>query len=281
MIFNFDSYYTNGKMFKNCQDYSMHDNINNFAIISDGCSSSRNTDLGARILTYLASDKLKRGDFECQLPETCILLGLDITKSSKEILNCLNAPLESLDATLIGLKIYNEFNSKCFIVMYGDGYIVELNNYFPYKITKVEYDGNAPYYLSYWIDDKKNEAYKELSKSYNEDFLTKKITETSLLKTYTKNEKYNKLTIIDIDLLETSTSGIMIMSDGVDSFINYNTGDRICDVDMINQFTNFKNINGEFIKRRVRKVINELDKENIRNSDDVSIAGFIIPERWK
>ena len=55
-----DSYYTNGGLNKGCQDYALHDSgffPAPYIIVCDGCSSSRFTDVGARLLAH-ASKKV-------------------------------------------------------------------------------------------------------------------------------------------------------------------------------------------------------------------------------
>ncbi len=40
----------------------------------------------------------------------------------------------------------------------------------------------------------------------------------------------------------------------------------------------FKNVKGEFIKRRVNKMITNANKNGLNHSDDLGIAGFNIEE---
>ena len=54
-----DSYFTNGKVNKVCQDYVIHGETPvPYVILCDGCSSSKFTDVGARILAHSAKEAL-------------------------------------------------------------------------------------------------------------------------------------------------------------------------------------------------------------------------------
>jgi DNA-directed RNA polymerase delta subunit len=70
----------------------------------------------------------------------------------------------------------------------------------------------------------------------------------------------------------------LVMSDGTESFVNRETGERIHYQQILNEFSSFKNTNGEFIKRRVGRAIEDLVKTNIYNTDDISVAGFYFSE---
>jgi hypothetical protein len=71
---NCDSYFELGTNHEHCQDYVIHGCVNNYCFLigSDGCSSSAQSDVGARLLCHTAKAKLtemiKDGDFEKQQP---------------------------------------------------------------------------------------------------------------------------------------------------------------------------------------------------------------------
>jgi hypothetical protein len=154
---NTDTFIEIGKQHKICEDYIISGvKPVPFIILSDGCSSSKNTEMGARILCYLAKQYLdyrknklynlnykKMGNWIIHNAEmSARQLGLDTT---------------SLDATLIVSFLIEDMLS---IYIYGDGCIV-LRNDMDTVIKTIEFSDNAPYYLSYLVDDYRFGLYRE------------------------------------------------------------------------------------------------------------------------
>lgn len=259
---NVDHFLKMGTSHKICEDYIISGyNPVPFVILSDGCSSSKNTDIGARILTHLAKQYLKN--------EVNNLYYLNIDKMKNWIIYNAESIIKSmgledkscLDATLI---ISYSINDYMYVYMFGDGFLitVDLNNeiYF-YEIS---YKNNAPYYLSYQID------------TYTDSLYAKSDPEKSLL------NKFGRCNLEPFDspfvrkLKALNYKGIFIASDGLSSFIN-EKGEKYNIEKVLKEVTSFKNSNGEFIKRRMgskKGVINTLKEKGITHYDDISIGGF-------
>lgn len=270
-----DAYFTNGNVHKTCQDYALYGNDPiPYVIICDGCSSSRYTDVGARLIALSAKKILIEminndigHEFFIQVFEVHMLIEMSL------ILKILEIDKECMDSTLIVSFIrYGTIFTFCF----GDGQ--RLINYksMGYHLVTISYEGNAPYYLSYQMDVNKgrDKIFKEYAKA--KKFETR--NEEIIINGVIENQKtmYNEF-IIDKIPIE-GIKSYCIMSDGTESFVNRETGDRVDHRQISDLFTCFKNTNGEFIKRRVRRAIDDLAKENIYNTDDISVAGFYFTE---
>ncbi|MBF0227544.1 MAG: protein phosphatase 2C domain-containing protein [Desulfobacterales bacterium] len=248
-----DDFLKRGKTHFICEDYIISgiDPIP-YIILSDGCSSSKNTDTGSRILTFASRLYL----FEKGInPDTDYFeMGKCIINRSEHIAKLMGIELFSLDATLI---ISYLFENKVHIKIYGDGIIILLHNDGKVSFIKIDFEKNAPYYLSYLIDE-------DRKKIYDEAVLFKFIGEKK-----TKSQDKTEFVFSPSDY-----RSILIASDGVDSFID-KSGNK-CDLNMIlKEFTAFKNTNGYFIKRRAKRAIDEFEKSGIIHFDDIALGGFI------
>ena len=278
-----DPYFTNGKVNKVCQDYVIHGETPvPYVILCDGCSSSKFTDVGARILAHSAKEALnvlKPFDvlYTNHYQDYWDDFGSAAISFAKGSIKNLGLPNESLDATLM-VMFYIEEEDVLRCLTYGDGSIIFLKNNNPTTIYDFSYEGNAPYYLSYRIDPERRKLYENFSKEFNG--VTQKrhtIFMDGTTHPFCKSGAlYNRENIINCDLgAGKFFNGALLCSDGISSFVNFESTDRISIEDITREFTAFKNFNGEFIKRRIRRAMDDLCKKQIHNTDDVSIGGII------
>jgi hypothetical protein len=189
-------------------------------------------------------------------------------------LRVLEIPTECMDSTLIVSFIKDRIIHT---ICYGDGQrliIFKDNNYW---IKTISFDGNAPYYLAYQmgINYERNRIFKNYAKS-KDNYLTRYV-EVDLCGNIEKiPTKFDDFMIDQMPIKDIKS--YLVMSDGTESFVNRETGERIHYQQILNEFSSFKNTNGEFIKRRVGRAIEDLVKTNIYNTDDISVAGFYFSE---
>jgi hypothetical protein len=70
---------------------------------------------------------------------------------------------------------------------------------------------------------------------------------------------------------------VSIFSDGVKLFLkNESESNRYNYIELIKQLTDFKSLTGDFVKRRVRKVMSGLEKEGYLPMDDFSMATILV-----
>lgn len=256
-----------------CEDYSLAGEINNIpcAIISDGCSSAENTDIGSRILAWEAKFHMMSGLFPVDEG-----YGEKLINSAKEsAIQLLGNKLSThaLYSTLIvSYALDNTFHAKFF----GDGICAMINKE-KIHLTIVEYaNGNAPYYLSYLLSSEYRERFEE-------NFGHHQTISTIVIDR--KNNSVETETFIEIDEPYNHTikmpandwdAGI-IMSDGPQQYVN----DKMESISIFNvlmELLNFKNYNGIFIERRVNGFLKFCLKNGWRNLDDMSIAGIYLKE---
>ena len=131
---------------KSCQDYSIcseRDDPDPFLIICDGCGSSKNTDIGARLLAHSAKslfNDLRKN--KAPMDYQNFGFASIVKANSSSIL--LGIEDQCLDSTMI-FVFTNGFYIQAY--MYGDGYLFSTGKdgtiNFSYKVS---YKGNAPHY---------------------------------------------------------------------------------------------------------------------------------------
>ncbi|MCF8019875.1 MAG: protein phosphatase 2C domain-containing protein [Vallitaleaceae bacterium] len=264
-MINIDTFLKIGDSHKVCEDYVIQGSTPfPYIILSDGCSSSDNTEMGARILCHLAKQYLTyRGDN---------LYGLDYHKLGQWVIHNaeltarqLGLKVSSLDATLI---VSYEIDSVVYVHMYGDGVVVAKDRDGGIGVDFIEFTNNAPYYLTYLLDDFRDHIYhtNKNSKSLNAINPNGRTSNIELA--------YDHKVILKYETMSCPT--IFICSDGIQSFIKKDPSQRdIFPVEaIVPDMMAFKNTKGEFLKRRLKRALKTLNNDGIVHYDDLSIGAY-------
>lgn len=257
-----DKFLKIGKSHKVCEDYIIS-GIDPFPyiILTDGCSSSKYVDVGARILAHVTLSILKANQNQNATPENCPYLCEEIIEEASEAAKILDLPETSLDSTLIALwKTKDNIN----LVSIGDGlYVTKFEdnqaNYF-----QISYDNNYPFYLSYLLSESRMSSHKEKCGEFGRKTIDLKVPDNI------SSFKHNMMTSLSFP--PNPNTKIIISSDGLESFINIDTGIKTPTKEIIDKVMDFKNTTGEFLQRRMNRVIKDLEKERIYHDDDISIG---------
>lgn len=264
-MINIDSFLRIGDSHKVCEDYVVQGTKPNpFLIVSDGCSSSNNTEMGARILCHLAKQYIKyRGDD---------LYNLDYNKMGNWVIHNaeltarqLGLKISCLDATLI---VSYELDGVVYVYMYGDGVIVTKDVNGGIQVDFVEFTNNAPYYLTYLIDEFRDEIYHANQNSKSLNIINPDATTS-----------FDEIAYDAPVVLKYSTSAypnIFICSDGIQSFIKKDPSQRdiIPVQEIVPDMMAFKNVKGEFLKRRLKRALKTIEANGVVHYDDLSIGAY-------
>ena len=259
---NIDTFIEIGSQHKVCEDYiiSGRDPVP-YIILSDGCSTSNNTEMGARILCHLAKQFLlyNRDDLH---DFDSMKLGSWVIHNAEQTARQLGLSRSCLTATLI---VAYHLDNRLRIMMFGDGSFVTVGQQGGIEMLSVEYESNAPYYLVYEIDKFRHDLYDERSPA--------KFVNTI----YSDSSKNRDQFAYDHPLVYTINTTlnplVMIMSDGIDSFLHEATPQS--SEEIMPLFTNFKNTKGEFLKRRLNRQMKSFAKSGINHYDDLSVGAFL------
>lgn len=242
-----DSFYKQGNFHSVCQDYTIHNN--DIVIVSDGCSTAKNTDVGARLLAHCAQETLNMSYSDT----------IDYTDTVRKFLGL---PLESLCATLITAGITNNninvdaIGDFCMVSRKRVGGILDFFN--------LEFKSGAPYYLSYELDNQRETYLNNFGDSF---IINGEIQPKGFFDSYPDGVIRKEFTIADYDL-------VAIFSDGINSFQS-TTNNKIIPVsreEIAREILAFKGYAGNFVQRRCQKAFKEFEKLGYKHYDDFSVG---------
>jgi hypothetical protein len=266
------AHYTAGKP---CQDHSLSRSNGSVAcaIVSDGCSSGGNTDVGARILTLgtlqAIRDHAKARDGSLATAE------VSITARQQQIIGTAR-PILGLEPTdMLATCAYAYCTQEGALVrLHGDGVIAWKYRDGAISMRRYEWADNAPFYQSYEGAD-----LESFVGHHGGDIRAVRFTEEIFLrrtngdliaedsKSYTLKEGITgiSITISRADLEQMEFLGVF--TDGVAQI------DGVDWRDAVTEFLAFKNSPGEFAKRRIIRGIKDMERKGSKGPiDDISYA---------
>lgn len=295
---NSDTFFTGTKTHKVCEDYCRSGQFRwetsnlSYAILSDGCSSSPDTDVGARLLT-LATLKT--------LPFTAIALnsGLDgrFLQPSKILDYAVamldhtldpdrrpDAPaactlnLHCLDATLL---VACEVPTGVMVSVSGDGFVLARRHDGAAMVH--EFDcGGAPTYLSYLWEPERKAAYHVqfggkrtiTVRKHTFDPLTSMVVSVHNEWPFLGKADYagEASPFYTFHLPKTTYDLVLLCSDGIKSF---QTPDfqTVPVEEVLPHLLSFKSFAGEFVTRRMQSFLKYTDWQH---NDDLGVAGIYL-----
>jgi hypothetical protein len=266
-----DSYYTIGKLHLFCEDYVCQGELPfPYIILADGCSAALNSDLGARLLVLNARSLLSRfalsaGDEAEQIARHW-RLGRRIIRRAARQAQDLGLNEGVLDATLLIAWCDGE---TVYVHLYGDGCIVTRNADGAVAAIQVEYAENAPYYLSYLFDTERGALYREAIGDAQGQSIRYLYEGGATV----RQEPFDTPTLFSFSLATFPT--VMVSTDGLHSFLNAETGERLALLEVAQRFLDFPHFNEGFVKRQTRDVLADYGRQRIINLDDLGWGAFV------
>ena len=260
-----DTFLKIGKPHQVCEDYIFSgENPVKYIILSDGCSSSKNTEMGARILCHLAKQYLRYRKDDYRFPYLDYdEMGLWIIHNAELSARQMGLEKSCLDATLI---VAFEYKSKVHVYIYGDGIVVTQNQQGMTSVSEIEFTKNAPFYLSYKVDPERMVSFHEMKQDL--------IIRTTI--TNVNENKYAYDFKCRFKFRLEKFPKILVASDGMSSFMKDGESEQI--INIAKDFLDFKSTKGEFLKRRLKRAIKIYEKDGLYNYDDLSVGSFLYEE---
>ena len=265
------AHYRSGKP---CQDYSLsgaNDNVA-CAIVSDGCSTGRHTDVGSRVLALSTMQAIR--DHVKASGGVLNTAVVSITSRQQQIISTsrLILGLDWVDMLATCGYVYLT-QSGGFIHVQGDGVVALKYRDGHIKMSRYLWADNTPFYPSYGYDSLSN-----FVKAHGGDLDALRLSRTTILtrldgtiaesedKEFTLREGLNgvliKLSLEELKRLEF----IAVFSDGVTQVDNVDWKDAVINL------LSFKSLEGEFAKRRMIRGIQEYRKIGKGPVDDIAYA---------
>lgn len=266
-----DTFYTIGATHQVCQDFALTDG-NTYVIVSDGCSSAKDSDWGSRLLAKAMEEsfRMKASLNLPNMPSTLILNSIDLAASFASLLK-LNR--ECLAATLIA-AYKTEDGIHAFIS--GDGSIVAKSGN-KLQVIDHNYESGAPYYLYYSLDTNLKISYKLAFGNGKLNIETSSIEEGR--KTVVNTVSENNDTLLSYYFFpKEEFSCVGIITDGLKSFVKQVkkhtsiTNESIGFEKFIGEFFSFKTHEGQYVHRRCQKAFREFHSQSMKNNDDFAIG---------
>lgn len=265
---------------KPCQDYALSGVYGSIAcaVVSDGCSTGRHTDVGARILTLSTLQaicdhaKASNGALDTAV--------VSITSRQQQILSTVRIVLGLERNDMLATCGYVYLTPKGgFVHIQGDGVIaLKWRNGF-IKMFRYEWDNNTPFYPSYGDGD-----LQKFATAHGGDWNAVRLWQTEVLRdalgNYTEERK-NGFTLreglegITLNITQQELEEldfVAVFTDGVTQIGKLNSSDSLDWRDAVQEFMAFKTPAGEFAKRRMIRGIKNLNESGKGPIDDISYA---------
>ncbi len=269
-IQNLDCFFSMAKQHVVCQDYALSGMLPHpFAILCDGCSSSKHSDVGARILAMSAKKFLAAhySKADTSLP-SYREAGLAIIRTARAAAELLELERSCLDATLLlAFPVEGEIQ----VYVYGDGYIAAVDNSGELSYARISFRENMPYYLSYWTDEKRHSLYLRHN-HLGRDVLVQD--------RFTGAEQESGTLQYDAPLgfvfSQQDYSLVALLSDGLASLSSIAENRMIPEREVLEQLMAYKTTKGDFVQRRTKRLIKNYTKQDIYPTDDLSVAAMLL-----
>jgi hypothetical protein len=261
-----------------------------YGFVADGCSGSRDSDVGARVLISSAEQFLLRrnGIFDANDIR-------HIMVSAASVQRLMGFPEEMLDATLLGVYVDSRIN----VFGMGDGVIAFRMHSGDLVAFDFESPSGFPAYPSYFLSQSRlmsvQEKMRETSeKGWRVDHVYENGDCVSVAdrcfwsrdlelfrQDYSRGDRdgVRDLTtdgecvddVDEDDFIET----VAVFSDGVKSFVD-SERQSVPWLVVVGELMSFKGFKGEFVKRRFQGFLRACEKRGWQHDDDLSMAAVHI-----
>lgn len=282
---NTNAYFEIAAHYQVCEDYAISGTYQDmaYAIVCDGCSSSENSDVGARLMAHIAKgvimylkdrNLIGSPEFVNHFKELIVRKGI-------EVKNSLGLSTDAFDATLL---VHIAFDSKILSIAWGDGYIMYKTKDSKHLVYDISFSTGAPYYLSYEMSTSKKQKYMD---EFGEGTITiKNMTlsaegavewERSITNPIIAESLYKEAYASMISFATVSSDGLGTYQDNPKGIKEDGTEKRKYKaIEIIPQMMAYKTIAGEFVIRRMHRMKTDMAKANIIHFDDISCASIAL-----
>ena len=273
-----DSAFAIGKRHEVCQDYTQTEIDGGWAraFVSDGCSSSKDSDIGSRLLVLSAKQSIRAmldsgADPFSADPNDMGLIAISGAMMSAKVLDL---PLETLDATLLSIVTNGE---QVILSAFGDGVLVLTWDNSRRRCVDIEFSNGYPDYLSYRIDKDRRAKYDKLYQGgiarISEYGVVEETKGIELHRAY--EETFH--CVWGTNRLVAAA----VLSDGVRSFYKRSESGANEPVpldEVLGNLLDFKLFSGRFVQRRLNRFLKDAAARGWEHHDDIAVAAIYFGE---
>ncbi len=274
---NADAIFTTGAEHVICQDYARAGVISTapggpespFAVVSDGCSSSPHTDVGARLLTSTLLE-----DWRGQ--QSAGWLG--VVMYAWQLAQLAGYSQECLDATLLFARADGEGQIRVGVI--GDGVVAARRLDGVIDFWEIDYNG-TPAYLSYALSRERTQAF--LAHTNGARSICHYRNGSLMSQRWDRVDPADDSILWSMTLPAERYDLVVLLSDGVSSFREETQdGSRraVPTWEVIKRVCAVKTTAGQFMTRRCRRFLRRYCVDhNWTHADDFSAAGLAVGVR--
>lgn len=292
---NADAAFITGKTHRVCQDYARADTTGKYVIISDGCSSSPDSDFGSRLLVKSIENAILNpksvdvyNDMRFTRPPT--YPPFNGIAAARDACKTLQLSDQSLDATLIYARyretilnsdellqqgIKDKVCPSIEVTMFGDGVAAGLRDDGLIVAYHVDFPTGYPQYLNYRLNPERYAALRQMEggnqpwqNTWSLQDGKEPIRVQSVRMDANKEDDYS-LFFFPIPQFKR----VAIFSDGVASF-NDASGAVVPWQTIVQMMMEVPEPGGEFVQRNVNWLVKEAAKRKWANQDDFSMGAI-------
>jgi hypothetical protein len=277
---NADSTFQIGSSHAVCQDYAAAGAeagaaSRPYAVLSDGCSSSHDTDVGARLLVK-AAERLLR---ESGGPPASGLAGLhaEAARLALKWAELLGVGPQAVDATLLTAQLHG---GDLIVGCSGDGVVCFQTAEGALDVYSVSYPDGYPVYPAYTHQPSRLRALADAGRGRKE---------VTRLRSPSAGERLRPTHVSDggatTEVFAVKATGhrfAVLFSDGVHSFFRAGRADdasrdeTIPFESVLPELVSFKNTRGAFVGRRMNGFLKDCRRRDWRHVDDLSLAALYL-----
>ncbi|MCX4246815.1 protein phosphatase 2C domain-containing protein [Paraliomyxa miuraensis] len=262
-----DAWFCLGDTHVVCEDFALAGRTalgEAYAIVCDGCSSSPQTDVGARLLALAAQACLRLG----RLPDA-----EEVVERAARAGALLELPPRGLDSTLLVALTDAE---RCRVRVFGDGVVAARRRDGGLHVHRFEHPDGAPPYPSYGLDPERLAAWRRCCAPVVVEHRSGTGAGVGPEPVCIEHEHTPELTL-RIDELTSVTLG----SDGLDAMVAVDDGvaTPLPVATVLERLLCFPRPQGRFLARRGRRFLRrECARDGWRPTDDLALATILWPE---
>lgn len=257
-----------------CEDYVHHgQEFLPFCVVSDGCSGSKNSDIGSRILAHSFEQVMKLIGKEKIINYPARKLAGRVQSYACSNIANLGIPEDALHATLL-FAVINPNEKKLRVTMIGDGVLaLKMKDSNDSIVLKSDFSKDYPIYPGYFNNNELLKRYDLINEDEEQEVTHNWIVGKEPKNGKVSHDEYIYEIILPLDQVE----WVMLASDGIDTFVEEEFPNRGQNTEklVIPYFKDVKARQGAFVTRRINKMLGK-ELSDFKHEDDLSVAGISI-----
>lgn len=283
---NADSAFQIGSSHAVCQDYSLacaslpalHSGTTcpqtrPYIILSDGCSSSPDTDIGARLLVK-AAERILRESGRAQAADLAEI-HREAARLALAWAEMLGLHPEAVDATLLTAHLEGD---ELVIGCSGDGAICLQARSGALEVYSISYPSGYPLYPGYAHQPRRLLAMKDAGRLCKEIQRLRSASVEDRLQVRSAHCGDSPTEVFAVSALDYKT--VSLFSDGIHSFSHARQTEGGCKNDafpfgdVLRELVSFKSTRGAFVARRMKRFLKDCQAKGLRHTDDLSVGAL-------